>query len=70
MQDGVTALRFNGVTPHPSNTAWLTCQVSNSSLHEIFQSWRCCWVHCIKSQGNWFEGDNVDVKLSIVVMEE
>jgi hypothetical protein len=33
------------------------CSIPKEELQECFQYWRKCWEQCIKSGGEYFEGD-------------
>jgi hypothetical protein len=42
--------------------------LSNFKLHEIFESWRLLCPCCKRSQGNYFDGDNIYYKAIVVVV--
>ena len=42
------------------NSIWDLCAISQNTFQDAFQNWKKRWERCIKSGGEYFEGDKFD----------
>jgi len=52
--------RFQMVEEIEENSIWDLCAISQNTFQDAFQNWKKRWERCIKSGGEYFEGDKFD----------
>jgi hypothetical protein len=61
--------RFNDVTMIQAKSQDALVEFQTTDLRKCFKRWHNHWPQCVKSRGNNVDGDTIDQKESVVIME-
>jgi len=64
LKSSLKGRRFQTVEEIEENSIWDLHAILQNAFQDALQNWKQCWERCIKSEGEYFEGDKFDQAVS------